>query len=275
VTDSSGLFGCPERIGREIKHRIKEQLGLIASVGIASNKFLAKLGSDLEKPDGFVMIRDEDRQEILDPLPVSRIWGIGKVTAKALKAAGIHTIRQLRETPIDSLSRFFGNQTQHVLNLAQGIDDRLVESDREAKSISGEQTFATDMEDKEFLLSILLQQVEEVSHRLRASHLQAKTITLKLRYGNFKTITRSSTLDHSTNLTSMLWQEAKDVFIAWHTKSAQALRLPGFGVSGLSEEGSGQRQLFTDPEEEKQKRLDETFDAIRNRYGKDALKHGK
>ncbi len=275
VTDSISLFGSPEKIGREIKHQIKEQLGLIASVGIASNKFLAKLASDLEKPDGFVMIPDEDRQEILDPLPVSRIWGIGKVTQKTLASNGIRTIRQLRQTPVDSLNRIFGNQTQHVLNLTRGIDDRLVESDREAKSISGEQTFATDMEDKEFLLSILLQQVEEVSYRLRASHLQAKTITLKLRYGNFKTITRSSTLDHPTNLTSALWQEAKDVFNAWHTKSAQALRLLGFGASGLSDEGSGQKQLFTDPEEEKQKRLDETFDAIRNRYGSNALTPGK
>jgi DNA polymerase-4 len=248
VTGSISLFGSAEKIGRQIKCQIKEQLGLIASVGIASNKFLAKLASDLDKPDGFVMIPDEDRQKILDPLPVSRIWGIGKVTEKALASKGINTIRQLRETPVESLRRIFGNQAQQMLNLAQGIDDRPVESDREAKSISGEQTFATDVRDREYLLSILLSQVEEVSCRLRASRLQTKTITLKLRYSNFKTITRSSTLDHPTNLTSVLWQEAKDVFNAWHTKSAQALRLLGFGVSGLSEEGSGQGQLFVDPE---------------------------
>jgi len=275
VTASIGLFGSPERIGRQIKRQIKEELGLVASVGIASNKFLAKLASDLDKPDGFVIIADENRQEILDPLPVSRIWGIGKVTGKTLTSKGIKTIKQLRETPVVSLRRILGNQTQHVLNLAQGIDDRSVESDREAKSISGEQTFATDMEDKEFLLSILLNQVEEVSHRLRTSSLQAKTITLKLRYGNFKTITRSSTLDHPTNLTSTLWQEATEIFQKWHAKSAQALRLLGFGVSGLSDENSGQKQLFADPEEEKQKKLDEAFDAIRNKYGSNALKHGK
>ena len=192
--------------------QVKEQLGLIASVGIASNKFLAKLASDLEKPDRFVVIPDENRQEILDLLPVSRIWGVGKVTQKALAARGIRTIRQLRETPVESLQGLFGSQTQQMLNLARGIDDRLVESDREAKSISGEQTFATDVEDKEYLLSILISQVEEVSYRLRANRLHANTITLKLRYPNFKTITRSSTLDHPTNLTGVLWKEATKVF---------------------------------------------------------------
>ena len=275
VTGSIGIFGSAEKIGHQIKRQIKEQLGLIASVGIASNKFLAKLASDLDKPDGFVIIPDDNRQEIVDALPVTRIWGSGKVTEKTLTSKGIHTIRQLRETPVESLRRIFGNQTQQMLNLARGIDDRPVESDSQAKSISGEQTFATDMEDKDYLLSILLNQVEEVSFRLRANGLQAKAVTLKLRYGNFKTITRSSTLDHPTNLTDALWQEATKVFQTWHSKSARALRLLGFGVSGLSDEGSGQGQLFADPEEQKQKRLDEAFDAIRNRYGNNALKHGK
>jgi len=274
VTGSVGLFGNAEKIGREIKQKIKAQLGLVASVGIAPNKFLAKLASDLDKPDGFVHITDDNRQAVLDPLPVSRIWGIGKVTGKTLTSRGLNTIGQLRETPFESLRSILGNQTEHVLNLAQGIDDRSVESDREARSISTEQTFATDMEDKEFLLSILLHQVEEVAHRLRASRLQAKTMTLKLRYGNFKTITRRSTLEYPTNLTSVLWQEATDIFEKWHTKSARPLRLLGFGVSGLSDEGSGQQSLFADPEEEKQKRLDQAFDAIRNRYGSNALKHG-
>jgi DNA polymerase IV len=275
VTGSIDLFGSPEEIGHQIKCQIKEQLRLIASVGIASNKFLAKLASDLEKPDGFVIIPDDNRQEVLDPLPVSRIWGIGKVTEKTLTSGGIHTIRQLRETPVESLRRIFGNQTQQIINLARGIDARPVESDREAKSVSGEQTFATDMEDKDYLLTILLNQVEEVSYRLRANGLQAKTITLKLRYGNFKTITRSSTLDHPSNLTDALWQETTKVFQIWYSKSARALRLLGFGVSGLADEGTGQGQLFADPEEQKQKRLDEAFDAIRNRYGSNALKHGK
>jgi len=274
VTDSIDLFGNARIIGHEIKDRIRAELGLIASVGIASNKFLAKLASDLEKPEGFVVIEDDNRKAVLDPLSVARIWGIGRVTTKALNAARIHTIGQLRKTSANTLTQILGNQTQHVLNLAAGIDDRPVQADREAKSISGEQTFAEDVADREFLLSILLKQIEEVSHRLRASDLQARTITLKLRYGNFKTITRSFTLDHPTHLTSVFWHTAQDIFTKWHTKSPGALRLLGFGVSGLSEQTSGQQTLFPDPEEQKQKRLDQAFDTIRNRYGKESLKHG-
>jgi len=275
VTGNIQLFGDAEKIGRNIKQQIEEQLGLIASVGIGPNKFLAKLASDLDKPNGFVIITEENKQEILDPLPVSAIWGVGKVTEKALRSKGINTIKQFRETSVEFLHSILGNQTPHMLRLAQGVDNRDIESSREAKSVSSEQTFATDITDKEFLLNILLNQVEEVSQRLRADSLQAKTITLKLRYEDFKTITRSATLSNPTNITSTLWQEAKGLFVKWHTKSAGALRLLGFGVSALSDEGSGQRLLFSDPEEEKQRRLDKAFDEIRNRYGNNAVKHGK
>jgi DNA polymerase-4 len=274
VTGSLRLFGSAEKIGRAIKDQIREQLGLVASVGIAANKFLAKLASDLDKPDGFVVITEENKLQILDPLPVSRIWGVGKVTEKTLKSKGINTIRQLRETPPEILKSIFGDQTPHVIRLAQGVDNREVESNREAKSISSEQTFATDITDKDILLDVLLSQVEDVAQRLRLNDLDAKTITLKLRYEDFRTITRSSTFDQPTNTTKTLWQEAKEVFLKWHKKSAGALRLLGFGASGLRHAGSGQRQLFEEPEQEKQKRLDKAFDEIRGKFGHDALRRG-
>lgn len=152
--------------------------------------------------------------------------------------------------------------------------NREVESDRLAKSMSSEQTFPTDIQDKDMLLSILLTQVEEVAHRLRKGRFEARTITLKLRDDNFKTVTRSSTFEKATNITETLWQEAKSSFLKWHKKSTCALRLLGFGASGLISEGSGQKELFTNPGEEKQKRLDKTFDRIKNRYGDDAVKRG-
>ena len=275
VTESLRLFGSAEKIGRAIKDQIREHLGLVASVGIAANKFLAKLASDLDKPDGFVVITEENKLQILDPLPVSRIWGVGKVTEKTLKSKGINTIRQLRETPPEILKSIFGDQTPHVIRLAQGVDNREVESNREAKSISSEQTFATDITDKDILLEVLLSQVEDVAQRLRLNDLDAKTITLKLRYEDFRTITRSSTFVQPTNTTKTLWQEAEQVFLKWHKKSAGALRLLGFGASGLRHAGSSQRQLFEEPEQEKQKRLDEAFDKIRNKFGHDALRRGK
>jgi len=256
------------------ENEIKEELGLVASVGIAGNKFLAKLASDLEKPDGFVIITEESKQRILDPLSISKIWGIGGVTEKALKSIGIHTVEQLRKTDPAHLKGVLGNQADGIILFAKGIDERGVESVHVTKSISSEHTFADDVDDKEILLNVLLGQVEEVAHRLRKGKLEAKTITLKLRYGNFKTITRSSTLGQATNITETLRQQAKAVFVKWHKKSAGALRLLGFGASGIIDEGTGQKELFTDPREEKQKRVDEAYDKIKNRYGSDAVKRG-
>jgi len=275
ITESLQLFGSAEKIGLDIKHQIEEQLGLVASVGIAANKFLAKLASDLDKPDGFVVITEENKQQILDPLPVSNIWGVGKVTKKALKSKGINTIGQLRKAPIEILRSIFGEQTPHMLRLAQGVDNREVESSREAKSISSEQTFATDITDKNILLNVLLNQVEDVAQRLRTNDLEARTITLKLRYDDFRTITRSNTFDHPTNTTKTLWQEAEAMFLKWYKESAGALRLLGFGASGLQEAESGQHQLFSEPDHDKQKRLDKAFDRIREKFGHDALRRGK
>ena len=273
VTGCIKLFGSAETIGKRIKSDIKEKTGLTASVGIAPNKFLAKLASDLEKPDGFVVITEENKQQILDPLPVSKIWGIGKVTNKSLENIGIKTIEQLRTTPVSTLSQVFKNQAEDILRLAQGIDDREVETVHETKSISAEETFSTDIIEKDVLISVLQSQVEEVSQRLRAEKLQCRTITLKLRYGDFRTITRSNTFE-PTNTTKILLTQAQELFSQWHKKSAGALRLLGFGASGLSPEGSGQKSLFSDPEEEKQKKIDEVYDKIRGKFGEDSLKRG-
>lgn len=274
VTGTVHLFDNDiEKLGRKIKSDIKEKTGLIASVGIAPNKFLAKLGSDLDKPDGFVVITEGNKQQILDPLPVSKIWGIGKVTNKALEDIGIKTIKQLRTTPVSTLSMVFKNHAEDIILLAQGIDDREVETEHETKSVSAEQTFSTDVNDKDVLLAVLQSQVEEVAQRLRADKLQARTITLKLRYGDFRTITRSNTFE-STNTTKTLLDQAQQLFSQWHKKTAGALRLLGFGASGLSPEGSGQKLLFSNPEDEKQKKIDEVYDKIRNKFGDDALKRG-
>jgi len=275
VTASIQLFGSAERIGKEIKARIKQELGLTASVGLAPNKFLAKLASDMEKPDGFVVITEQNKQHILDPLPVSRIWGIGKVTTQLFNSKGFHTIGQLRKTPLPVLKNILGNQAQEILKLAQGIDNREVESSREAKSISAEETFADDIIDEETLLNVLFHQVEQVSHRLRADGLEGKTITLKIRYKDFTTITRSHTMSEFTNTTKLLQESATAVFEEWYKKSAAKIRLLGFGVSNLQAEGSGQQLLFSDPNNKKQKNIDAIFDKIRDKYGDDALTRGQ
>ncbi|MCE5340507.1 MAG: DNA polymerase IV [Planctomycetaceae bacterium] len=271
VTGSITLFGSAEKIGHTIKDRIKTEIGLTASVGIAPNKFLAKLASDLQKPDGFVIITEENKQQILDPLNISKIWGVGKVTAAALNNIGINTIQQLRQTSLKTLQSILGNQAEDLLLLTQGIDDRPVEPDRDTKGMSAEETFPKDVSDKAALLEVLFNQVEEVAGRLREENIEGKTITLKLRYGNFKTVTRSHTFANSTNVSKVLWDEAKKVFEEWHGKSAGALRLLGFGVSGLTAEGSGQKLLFSEPTDNKQKKVDQVFDKIKKKYGGDSV----
>lgn len=274
VTGSIEMFGSAEKMGRAIKKEIKEKLSLTASVGVAPNKFLAKLASDLKKPDGFVVITEQNKQDIFDPLPVNKMLGVGKVTEQALQSHGIKTIAQLRKTSLECLRRIVGNSAPQLLKLACGIDESKVEPFRQAKSLSSEQTFATDIQDQETLLGVLLEQVEEVAQRLRAGSLKANTIILKLRYGDFRTITRSKTLGEATNTTRTLWEGANAIFQKWQIESAGVLRLIGFAVSGLAQEDTGQKQLFSDTEEEKQKRLDKAVDKIKSRYGKDALRRG-
>ena len=269
------VTGCPLdaiSIGKNIKKDIKEETGLTASVGIAPNKFLAKLASDLKKPDGFVIVTEENKQQILDPLPVSVIYGVGKVTAKNLKSHGINTVEQLRRVPLIRLQQIVGTFAGELLELANGIDNRPVETGGRVKSISSEHTFAVDISDEQTLLAILLEQVQEVSRQLRDKSLKARTITLKLRYGNFKTITRNKTLEEPTHSTETLWQAAKSVFEQWAANEKGSLRLIGFRAGNLESEEGNQMLLFDDSGNDKQKRLDSALDAIENRYGKNAIK---
>jgi DNA polymerase-4 len=274
VTGSIGIWPSPEDIGRRIKQAIKDELGLVASVGIATNKFLAKLASDLDKPDGFVIITPQNAQQILDPLPIRRIWTVGKVAEQKLNTAGIRTIAQLRAITHQSLKTILGSpaSAETVYNLARGIDNRPVELPAQPKSISAEQTFQTDIFDSDKLLATLLDQVEEVSTRLRNHELSAKTITLKLRYADFKTITRSRTLNEPADTTDELWHTAKNIFKKWHSSTnASKLRLIGFCASNLTPTGKGQQTLFTEPTNEKQKKLDQATDKIKQKYGKNTI----
>jgi len=275
VTGSTKLFVSAEQIGLAIKKEIKDKLKLTASVGVAPNKFLAKLASDMEKPDGFVVITEQNKHKILDPLPVSKIWGVGKVTEQALQSYGILTIAQLRQTPLQKLRAIVGNYAPTLLQLACGMDESEVQPTRQAKSLSSEQTFATDIQDQNILLGALLNQIEEVAQRLRAAHLRAKTVTVKLRYGDFRTITRSNTFDTATNTTAALWQAASAIFQKWQVESAGPLRLIGFAASRLVKEDTDQQLLFPDLKEEKEKRLDEAVDKIKNKFGEDALRRGR
>ena len=208
VTGSETLFGTAPEIGRRIKQQIRDEVQLVASVGVAPNKFLAKIASDLQKPDALVVVDARNVQEFLDPLPVGRLWGVGKVTGKVFVRLGIGTIGQLRELPVETLKELFGAAGEHYWRLAHGIDDRPVVPDREAKSISNETTFAADIDDPEVLRAWLLELVEQVGCRLRRHNLKGRTVELKVRFADFQTVSRSTTLADPTNITQQLWQAA-------------------------------------------------------------------
>ncbi|NOZ11243.1 MAG: DNA polymerase IV [Gammaproteobacteria bacterium] len=274
VTDCRKLHGSAQTIGWHLKNMIKEHTGLTASVGVAPNKFLAKLASDLDKPDGLVIVTEENKQSILDPLPVSRLWGIGKKSQVRLHDYGLETIYHIRSADMDLLKKVFGKQWQHYFNLARGIDQREVESKSEDKSISSEDTFNTDSHNFELLSKKLLHHADIVSRRLRIKNLKARTVSVKLKQSNFTLITRRHSFDPASNQTMTLYHEAQELLKKWlHENPRVKLRLIGLGTANF--EPSGQADLFTEAHEAKPDELDQIMDSVRKKFGADAMKRGK
>jgi len=274
VTGSETLFGSSAEIGRLIKQQIRVELRLVASVGVAPNKFVAKIASDLQKPDGFLVVEPGQIQAFLDPLPVGRLWGVGKVTGQVLERRAIRTIGQLRQMPIGNLNELFGSSGEHYWRLAQGIDDRRVVPDREAKSISNETTFSEDISDMEMLRTWLVELVEQVAQRLRRQEIKGRTVELKVRFADFKTISRSLTLREPTNITQELLDAGVDLLIKRLPPRHLPVRLLGFGVSNLDDSGTSQKQLFDQPIQERHRELDRVADQIMAKFGKLAIRRG-
>ncbi|MEE8495044.1 MAG: DNA polymerase IV, partial [Xanthomonadales bacterium] len=239
VTSSLKLFGGLEQIGLQLKQEILRKTGLTASVGMAHNKFLAKLASDAQKPDGLVYVHPGEVFRFLDPMPVSRLWGIGKRTTPKLTALGILTIGQLRRCDVSIFRPVLGNRAEHFHLLARGEDDRKVQSRRPDKSISQEVTFDADLMDRRELLAELLRQSEKVSRRLRAQELMASTVVVKIRDADFRTVTRSRSMRACSNSTRTLYRMARALFENWRDQHRTTpVRLIGMGVSGLEQESS-------------------------------------
>jgi len=271
-TASEALFGTSADIGRQIKLAILDQLGLVASVGVAPNKFLAKLASDLDKPDGFVVVEPHGVQGFLDPLPVERLWGVGRVARLRLARVGIQTVAQLRSSSPEVLEALFGRAGTHLWQLARGIDDRPVVPDHGAKSISHETTFATDIADRDVLRARLMELTEQVARRLRRQGLEARTVQVKLRRSDFQTITRAHTLATPTDITEEIWKVADRLMKGGLGAAARPLRLIGVGVSGLDKEVPRQTVLFEDDPRTRGRRLDAAIDGINGRFGQRMLR---
>lgn len=270
LTGTERTLGSPMAVAQRLKARIVDALALRASVGLAPNKYLAKLASDMDKPDGLTVIEPGEITRVLGPLPVSRIWGVGRVRAEKLAAQGIRTIGDLQALSMEALSQTFGNEAEQFWRLARGIDDRPVVPDRQAKSMGQEQTFGQDLTDPMEVKRVLLSQVEQVARRLRKHGVLARGIAIKVRFGDFETITRSATLDRPTDITTELWRAARDLFDRWPFRP---VRLIGAAAERLTREPP-QGELFVDAQRDRQQRLDQVADTINHRFGKSAIRRG-
>ena len=270
VTGSIAAFGPAETIAAEIKRRIREATLLTCSVGVAPSKLVAKIASDLEKPDGLVVVRPDRVNAVLDPLPVRRLSGLGPKTAPRVEALGIRTLGELRRAKTATLRPVFGRYAERVQQRAAGIDDRPVVPDIEELQISAEETFDTDIADHAQLHAELTRLADRSAARLRARRLVAACVVIKIRRKDFTTYTRQRHIEPPTQETRVIARVAAALLDAWlATQPTAALRLLGVGVSQLSP--ALQLELFATPESERNQQLDQAVDDIRDRFGRSKL----
>jgi DNA polymerase-4 len=268
LTGTASLLGEAIDVVRRLKARIRAETGLTASAGLAANKFVAKVASDLQKPDGLVVVAAGEEAAFLAPLPIERLWGVGRVMTRELNELGIRSIGQLQGLPRGVLARRFGKHGEHLAELALGRDPRPVAPDAAAKSIGAEHTFGRDCRDPRRLAEVLRGQAERVAAELRREGLAASRVTLKLRYADFRTLTRSWTGDPT--------QDGLDLYrrataLLERIAPSQAVRLIGLSASGLGRGGHGQLPLL-DPAAVRRERLARAVDGLTRRFGADAVR---
>lgn len=288
VSGMSTMYSGPKALGRAIKDRVFEETGLIISAGLAPNKFLAKLASDLDKPDGLVVIPYGREKEILAPLPIKRIWGVGPRTEKILKTGGFHLMRHIQALPDESsLIPLVGNQARRIWELANGIDDRPVETDRKIQSIGAEETYEEDLVDGSAIELEFRYFANRLSKRLRKRNLLGHTVSIKVRYDDFITVSRQKRLDTPSDHEHVFFETA---LLLWNkliqdkaSKQPKGLtfmeppspiRLLGLTVSGLDEEVPMQDSLFESPRNENENKLAGVLDSLESKFGETAVMSG-
>ncbi|MFW5979813.1 MAG: DNA polymerase IV [Bacillota bacterium] len=265
------IYGSSREIGKKIKINIKQKIGLVASVGISYNKFLAKLASTLDKPDGFKIISSKNSEEILDPLEVEKIWGVGKKTQKKLNKMGINTIAELKKIPRKKLIEIFGKIGNSLFELARGIDQRKVKTNNKRKSISQEITFNKNIKNDKKISATLMKMAEKVGKRLREKNLAGYTIFIKIRYPDFTTKTRSITKNNPVISTTEIYQTGKNL-LKTNNLLKKPLRLLGIGISNLTSNPYEQLSLFD--KNTSNYKLTKTIDELKQKFGEESIKHG-
>jgi DNA polymerase-4 len=256
---------------------IEREVGVTASIGLSHNKFLAKLASDLDKPRGFVVIGRAETEDVLAPMPVNRIWGVGAALHRRLRADGISRIGQLRGRDEAALVTRYGSIGLRLHNFSLGRDSRRVTPHGAAKSISSETTFAADIGDSVSLKECLWPLCEKVAGRLKAKHLAAGTITLKLKTSRFRTITRSQSAHHTTQLAETLYRTGSTMIerVVADAAPGTVFRLIGIGAAGLVADADADPPDLADPDGARRKRVESVIDRVRNRLGSDAIGKGR
>jgi DNA polymerase-4 len=276
ITGSTRLFGEPAEIARKIKERVVAETGLTVSAGVAPSKFVAKIASDLEKPDGLTVVQPGKVKDFLDPLPIEKLWGVGRATRNTLLLLGVGTIGDLSRLPRDLLLRRLGKAGLQLHLLANGVDPREVELEREAKSIGREETYLEDIRDRGVARRELLSLATRVSRRLRRCGLAGRTVNLKVKYNDFTQITRSVTLPEATDDGRDIFQSCCDL-LGRTEVGKRPVRLLGISISQLIlPDENRQLALFTGTETpKKRKRLNRALDVISERFGDDAIVPGR
>ncbi len=273
ATGFESIYGSIHQMAVAIKQRIKNELGLCASIGIASCKVVAKVASELSKPDGLLEVAGGNERSFLAPLPVAKLPGIGKKTEQILRGLGINTIGKLSIMPLSALKSHFGASGEVLYRSASGIDDRKVEPPSAAKSISRETTFGKDTRDHSWLRATLRYLSERVGSELRQRGKQARCVTLKLRYADFTTITRSHTLSQASDADQTIFDIGTKLLKRELTQERQPIRLIGIGVSNLIE--SGKQLALLDTSARRLEQLEKVIDRIRKKYGFTAIQTGR
>lgn len=269
VTGSLSLFGDGPTIARKIKDGIVDATGLKGSAGVAQSKFVAKIASDLQKPDGLTVV-PADVATFLAPLPIERMWGVGVKTAPKLHAQGLRTFADLQRCPPARLERLLGSWGLTIGRLAHGDDDRPVVPDRDAKSVGAEETYETDLVGEEEILEALIPHAERIAARLLRAKLAARTVTVKLKHHDHRSISRQTTLvEHACDATTFV--AAAKLLLPRFELSSSRFRLVGLSVSDLVGEGA-QPSLFPDEARAKRTEIEKTLLAIKSRFGDDAVR---
>jgi DNA polymerase-4 len=272
VTGTLRLFGSATEIGMQIKALIQKELGLTASVGIAPLKFVAKIASDIHKPNGFTQVSAHEIESFLDPLPVSRLWGVGRVGNQKLASLHLKTIGDIRRYDRASLTEKFGNWGDHLWRLANGIDPRKVVPDRTAKQISHERTFSDDIVDPDMMRAVISHLSEQVTRRLRQNSRFARSVTVKYRCDDFRTFAQTRSFNQPTEATDSVFRTAMILLNELTVKHPQPIRLLGVSVGNLTDQGSRQLDLFeSETDDQSQQAVDKVVDQLSDQIGKNSV----